>query len=66
MKIYPCGISVKVTQLGLHAVIETVSIKFDSVQYEVSYFIEGKQQLIWLNEVQFTTTANKVTIGYKA
>ena len=45
--------------------ITCISIKFDKVQYEISYFYLGEQKIVWLDENEFETNENKYKIGFK-
>jgi hypothetical protein len=62
---YPCGTSVEIKILKMEAMITCVAIRFDKVNYELSYFSNGEERLIWLNEKQFTTQSNKEVIGFR-
>lgn len=43
------------------------TIRQNSVVYEVSYFVSGKHELIWLYDFEFTTVDNhkKTKVGFK-
>lgn len=67
MEIYQCGVKVK-TKLGcIEAIITGLTIRFDAVAYELSYFnneMEYKQ--VWMNENEFSVTGEtKIKIGFK-
>ena len=63
---FPCGISVK-SKIGyVEGIITAVSIRFDNIQYEVSYFTDNEYKSAWLNESEFTTENQKHSIGFKS
>jgi hypothetical protein len=65
VELLPCGTMVK-TKLGsISGMITASVIRFDKLQYEISYFHDGEEKTVWMNEAQFTTEANKTTIGFK-
>ena len=66
ISLFPCGIKVRMILSGIEGMITCSSIRFDKVQYEVSYFIEGKHETVWMNENEFETNNQKVKIGFKS
>lgn len=65
IKIRHCGSVVKTKIGSIEGMITCASIRFDKVQYEISYFVGGDQKSIWMNEDEFETIGGKQTIGYK-
>lgn len=65
MEILPCGTPVK-TKLGLiEGLITAACIRFEAVTYEISYFVDGQEKTIWMNEAEFTANVKHNTIGFK-
>jgi len=67
MKVVKCGSKVKSVLINIEGIITAVSIRFEAVAYEVSYFNNGDYKQIWMNETEFelSSTAKKETIGFK-
>lgn len=65
LEIYSCGIIVNIKLTDIKGMITCISIKFDKVQYEISYFYLGEQKIVWLDENEFETNENKYKIGFK-
>lgn len=66
ISIYRCGETVKTKNGGVEGMITCSSIRFDRVQYEISYFLLGDQKTIWMHEEEFTIASKKtVSIGFK-
>jgi hypothetical protein len=65
IELYSCGTIVKIKLTDIQGMITCASIRFDRVQYEVSYFYSGEQKTLWLNENEFDTETNKQKIGFK-
>ncbi len=65
VEVFASGTMVK-TKLGsITGMITASVIRFDKSQYEISYFHDGEEKIVWMNEAQFTTEANKLKIGFK-
>lgn len=65
IEIHPCGTKVFLKTGGAEGYISEVSIKFDNVQYFISYWNNGVQTC-WVNEKEFSTTNQyKTEIGFK-
>lgn len=66
MNVYKCGTNV-LTKLGkVEGIITEVCIRFDSVQYGVSYFKDSEYKTVWLNENEFETDSKqKNKVGFK-
>lgn len=62
--LFPCGTLVKSKYGNIEGMITCQNIRFDKVQYEVSYFNNGEQKAIWMNENEFTTDVKKYAIGF--
>lgn len=62
--LFPCGILVRSKYGNIEGMITAQSLRFDKVQYEVSYFNNGEQKAIWMNENEFTTDVKKYAIGF--
>lgn len=65
MKVYPCGTAVDLIVEQTKAIITAVVIRYDTIQYECSYFTGEKRECIWVNENEFKTDSAKVKIGFK-
>lgn len=67
LKVIPCGTIVKTKYGNIEGMITCISIKFDKVLYEVSYFLNGDQKTVWMNEPEFepSIVQDKSTIGFK-
>ena len=67
MKIYPCGIIVQMKLNKTYSMITAASIRFESVQYELTYFHNGEVKTVWCNEKEFEHQLNcKEDIGFKS
>lgn len=67
MKVYKCG-SKAITVIGsIEGIITAVNIRFKKVNYEFSYFKDGKHSDVWLEEceLKFNKSAKQIVIGYK-
>lgn len=66
MTIHDCGSEVR-TKLGNNnGVITAVCIRFQGVQYEITYFFQGEYKVVWMNESEFLVDCgNKSGIGFK-
>jgi len=65
ISVYPCGTKVNLVMGNIQAMITGVSIRFDKVNYEVSYFNGLEQKCIWVYEQEFTTDVKTKNVGYK-
>lgn len=66
MKVFECGSRIKTSLSVIPAIITAISIRFNAVAYEVSYFNNGEYKQIYLNETEFTLEdGKKQTIGFK-
>lgn len=66
MEILKCGLEVELKNTKIIAIITACCIRFDKVNYEVSYFNGLEYKSIWVNEKEFNAE-NKLTdkLGYK-
>ncbi len=60
----PCGAIVKTKLGGLEGMITSQNIRFDKVEYEVTYFVDGEKKVIWMNENEFVTNVKRESIGF--
>ena len=67
MLVYKCGIEIITKLNAIHAIITGISIRFDRVIYEISYFKDAIYYQIWLHEEEFTliNDSEKIKIGFK-
>ena len=66
IEIYRCGTVIKPKLATFEAIIIGVSIRFDKIIYEVSYFNSFENKCIWLNENEFEVVQSlKIKIGFK-
>lgn len=62
--IYECGVTVKIKLASIEGMITCASIRFDSTQYEITYWVGREQKTVWVREEEFETTEVKTKIGY--
>lgn len=62
--LFPCGTLVRSKYGNIEGMITAQNLRFERVQYEVSYFNNGEQKAIWMNENEFTTDVKKYAIGF--
>lgn len=63
---YPCGTLVKHKLGKFEAEITAIMIRFNSVRYELTYFIDGEECTVTVTDTQFTTEPTvKIKIGFK-
>jgi hypothetical protein len=65
LMLFPCGTTVTTKYGRIEGMITAQSIRFDRVQYEISYFDSGDHKTVWMNEFEFETEADKKSIGFK-
>ena len=66
ISIYKCGTYVHIPAGDITGWISAISISFDNISYEISYFAgTGEHMTIWLHDTQFTTQNNRTKIGFK-
>lgn len=67
MNLYKCGTHVKINMGLIEGMITAICIRFNAVTYEISYFTEGVQKTIWMNEAEFTPVSKckRENIGFK-
>lgn len=65
--VIPCGTIVKTTIGGIVGMITGVCIRFDDIQYEISYFAADEEKCIWMRPQQFVTDQLRPSIvGFKS
>ena len=67
IKILPPGTDVTVTQAGVIGRISKVIIGYDSLSYEVTYYIDGVRQVVPCDEAELQICAGvkKASVGFK-
>lgn len=66
MDIYKCGTEVVSITGTLSGSISAVEIRYDTVVYEITYFISGEPKTAWLREQQLNFYGKEKTqIGYR-
>ncbi len=62
----PCGVLVIPKLMKIEAMVTCVSIRFDKISYELTYFSQSEQKTIWChrNEFDIKEPSNK-EIGFK-
>ena len=65
IKLYPSGTRVRTSIGQIEAMITAACIRFSSVSYEITYFYDGEQRTVWMNEAEFSTSGKMVVVGFK-
>jgi len=66
MMIYPCGAEVILKRVPeLPGNITGISIRFGYVQYEVTYYVQGVQYKVLVDENEIIKDSKKVKLGFK-
>ena len=65
IELIPCGTLVKLKIGEIDGMITGINIRWDNIQYEVTYYLNGEIKETWFNEFEFTTENNIKKIGYK-
>jgi len=65
LKLYPCGTIVTIKLTKIEGIITCQSIRFDKVNYEITYYVNDEQRTILANEAEFETSAIKQPIGFQ-
>ena len=67
MEVYQCGTECTIKLLNAQAIIVGVSIRYERVMYECSYFVNQVVHEVWLHETSlvFKEYENKTQIGFK-
>lgn len=67
MEVFKCGTEVVTKSGKIEAIITAACIRFEKVQYELSYFLNGERKEVWLDEREFTTDSigNKIPVGFR-
>lgn len=64
MKIVPCGSKVTSKINNIEGIVTAACIRFNLVNYEISYFSGQDYKQIWLTEAEFDFTDKKKSIGF--
>jgi len=66
MKSFTCGTIIKTYVGNIEGMITCISIRFEKITYEISYFYNGEQKVIWMNENEFSAgkVNSKQEIGF--
>lgn len=67
IEIYEGGTEATPKLNPVKSMITAAIIRFKDIRYELTYFHEGKQETVWMNEKEFTVPdgTEKKKIGYK-
>lgn len=66
LQIIKCGTEVLTKLSKIVATITGVSIRFDTISYEISYFNNGEHKTAWIYEHEFTIdNVEKIKVGFK-
>lgn len=66
MTVYPCGTEVILKRVPeLPGNITGISIRFTYVQYEVTYYVQGVQYKVLVDENEIIKDSKKVKLGFK-
>jgi hypothetical protein len=67
IKIIKCGSKVTINLSAIEGYITAISIRFNAISYEVSYFNNGEYKQVWLHDTEFEilNKSNKQSIGFK-
>lgn len=64
-EVIPCGTKVETVISKIPGIITGISIRYDYVTYEVSYFTNNEYKSCWLQAAEFNASANeKVKVGF--
>lgn len=67
IEVIPCGTDVTLKDIGIKGTITGITIRFVMVEYEVTYFFDGKLHNPWMNECLFTPGPHeKQQIGFNS
>ena len=66
MMVYPCGTEVILKRVPeVPGNITAIQIRFDYVQYEVTYYVQGIQYKILVDKNEIIKDSKKIRLGYK-
>jgi effector-binding domain-containing protein len=69
MKVFRCGLNVITRNGSIKAIITGINIRYERVNYEISYFFDGIYKSVWLDQDEFHVIAKQkdvyLTIGFK-
>jgi hypothetical protein len=63
--IYKCGTNVLTVVGNKSGIISEVSIKYNIIQYNISYYEGNEFKSVWLPEQELIVNGEKQRIGYK-
>ena len=68
IKLYPCGTDVKLKLGDIEGMVTCNSIKFDKVQYEITFINNGTPHTTWVHEKEFSVKKKdtKKKIGFNS
>lgn len=65
MNIVPCGSRVTSKLNNVEGIVTGISIRFNTISYEISYFSGLDYKQIRMNECEFTFSEKKKQIGFQ-
>lgn len=66
MTVYPCGAEVILKRVPeVPGNITGIMIRFDYVQYEVTYYVQGVQYKVMVDECEIIKDSKRIKLGYK-
>lgn len=64
-ELIPCGTKAEATTSKVYGIITGISIRYDYVTYEFSYFASNEYKSCWLQPAEFTVvTEEKPKVGF--
>lgn len=64
MKILKAGTKVTTIIGGIEAIIVSVCITMDTIEYKIRYFANGDEKVAWLNRFEIEVTPSKQSAGF--
>lgn len=66
MELYKCGSNVKLVGANVFGIITGISIRWENVLYEISYFLNNSHYLDWFSpcEIDFENSDDKINVGF--
>jgi len=65
MTVYPCGTLVYVKNVSVECTITAIEVRYDSVKYECTYYLDSIQQRIWVHATELMDEKPKQILGFK-
>jgi len=65
LKILPCGTQTETIIGNIKGMITGISIRFNYVNYEFTYMLNGELKTYWLREYELKFEGDKQKIGFK-